>query len=141
MLIISAATVIIYSGTPPLILYCHTGEFGGVGQPMSHVYLDMGMFRIVSMMRQVYCTLDLAPQNDLRWNVINMTAETVTVELPNVKLKSIRMSKPNPVRVVEGKIRIDEDQMEEGESYAFQYQDEYYLLTRTDGKLTLYGLR
>ena len=85
--------------------------------------------------------MDLAPQNDLRWNVINMTAETVTVELPNVKLKSIRMSKPNPVRVVEGKIRIDEDQMEEGEQYAFQYQDEYYLLTRTDGKLTLYGLR
>ena len=33
MLVISAATVIIYKGTAHLILYCHTGEFGGVGQP------------------------------------------------------------------------------------------------------------
>lgn len=112
-----------------------------MGRSPSHVYLDIGTFRIVPMMQQAYCTLEVAPQNDLRWNEINVATETALVELPNVKLKSIRISKPNPVRVVEDKIRIDEDQMEEGEPYAFQYQDEYYLLTRTDGKLTLYGLR
>lgn len=82
-----------------------------------------------------------ASSKDLTWKEVVATTETIVVDLQNVKLQSIPTARPDPVKIVDGKIRIDEYQMEDGVPYAFQYQDEYYLLARIDGKLTLYGLR
>lgn len=67
-----------------------------------------------------------------------MGTTTIRAIPQNVTLEPI---KSDPIKIVESKIRIDEDQMEDGVPYAFQYQDEYYMLARIDGKLTLYGLR
>ena len=66
--------------------------------------------------------------------------ETVTIPI-DVKLRSIDTVKPYPVRVVDDKIRVDEYRMKDGEPYAVRYRDQDYVLTRTDGKLTLYELR
>lgn len=90
------------------------------------------------MAKQATCSLTVSSPNNSHWNVVIMSTTTNRANPQTVPLKPI---KPDPVKIVEDKIRIDEDQMEDGVPYAFQYQDEYYMLTRIDGKLTLYGLR
>ena len=67
--------------------------------------------------------------------------KAVTLHLVGVVLESMPTRRASPVHIVDGVIRVDEDQMEEGEPYAFQYQGKYHMLTRTDGKLRLYELR
>lgn len=71
---------------------------------------------------------------------VTRSGETVTMPI-SAKLRSIETVRPYPVRVVDDKIRVDEYRMKDGEPYAIRYRDQDYVLTRTDGKLTLYELR
>lgn len=80
------------------------------------------------------------PEKNIYRKKFSLSAEPTIVYL-DVKLKSALTTRSSPVRIVDNVIRVDEYQMEEGEPYAFRYQDQHYMLTRTDGKLTLYELR
>ena len=71
---------------------------------------------------------------------VTRSGETVTMPI-SVKLRSIETVRPYPVRVVDGKIRVDECRMKDGEPYAVRYRDGIYILTRTDGKLAMYEVR
>ena len=112
----------------------------GYATKPQHWQLYIEMLHTVPMGQQTVHYLRASSPNDSHWKEIAV-GTTTTVDLQNVKLESIRMTKPSPVEIVEGKVRIDEDRMKDGEPYAFQYKGEYYLLARTDGKLVLYGLR
>lgn len=101
-------------------------------------YLDIVMLRILRMAEQATFSLTVPLPNNSSWNDIIVDT---TTDIDNPQIATLRPVKSDPVEIVEGKIRIDEDKMENGVPYAFQYQDEYYMLTRIDGKLTLYGVR
>lgn len=51
-------------------------------------------------------------------------------------------SQETPVTIVDGCIRVDENMMEDGEQYTFEYQGKGHMMVRdADGKLKLYELR
>ena len=86
------------------------------------------------------CEWNTFPEGSHKTIVSTRSGETVTIPI-DVKLESIETVSPYPVRVVDDKIRVDEHHMADGEPYAVRYRSQIYVLTRTDGKLTLYELR
>ena len=66
------------------------------------------MSRTEPVEQQAYCTLAVAPTSDLQWEEVILADKTAMVDLQNVKLKSIPMARPDPVKIVDDKIRIDE---------------------------------
>ena len=67
--------------------------------------------------------------------------EVAILPLTGVLLESISTRRVSPVQIVNGVIRVNEDLMEDGEPYTFQYQRKEHMITRVDGKIKLYKLR
>lgn len=64
-----------------------------------------------------------------------------TVQVSGVEFKSVPTKSHPPIEIVDNKIRVDEHWMEDDIPYAFWYLDKIHILTRTNGKLTLYELQ
>ncbi len=94
-------------------------------------------------MSQVTTTYSLdKPQDPISYVTEKMSSQEVAIlSLVGVLLESISTKRVSPVQIVDGVIRVNEDLMEDGESYTFQYQRKEHMITRIDGKIKLYKLR